>query len=198
MKNPESDRYNRRTFVTALGTAGAVAIAGCTDDGDQTGDNTTDPGANGEDDGSTQDGEDDDGLGDTDDEDDGIGDDDGTGDDDETTTGDEDQYELSVHVMDSMETPVEGAAVDVEDEDGEDAHDGTTETDGEGRAMFDLADGMYTVHVRADGFADAEEDVTIDGADEDLQIELEDDDGEEMGDGDGEDEETGGDGEDNE
>lgn len=169
MTRPETDTYDRRTFVAALGTVGAVAVAGCADTDEQPTDDDTAETAGDDEETMTSEEEPTTDDGDTTDDDEEMTDD------GENTTGtaDGEQYELMIEVMDSEDMPVEGASIDIENDAGEAAAGSPVETDADGQAMVDLADGMYTVTVQADGFADAEETVTIDGAAEELMIQLE-------------------------
>ncbi|WP_418280776.1 carboxypeptidase regulatory-like domain-containing protein [Halorubrum sp. DTA98] len=179
----------RRGFVTLLGATGTIALAGCADNGDEPADETP----------TVDDPDEDDQEPDEPDEDDEEPDDDpdeGDEDPDEPDEDDEDdeepegeQYELHVRVEDSAGDPVDGATVDVEDDNGMSVLEDQPETDADGEAFVDLPDGEYTVIVRADGFADAEEPVSIAGSDAEVTITLEETDGEDDENGVGDDEE---------
>jgi hypothetical protein len=139
MSEPTSKRLDRRTFVTLLGATGTIAIAGCTDDGEDPQDAPEEGGpqedtpqggssdggdSQGETPGSGADeqetpGADESGTDEQNESDgtDSPSDEDGTTSGDDTTGADE-TYELQVSATDSAGEPIEGASVAVEAEDG--------------------------------------------------------------------------------
>jgi hypothetical protein len=166
MRDDITERLDRRTFVTLLGAAGATAIAGCADDEGVPETPEEEPDAPEEEPETPEE------------------EPETTEEEPETTEEEQDgeqeeqeSYELRVLVEDSMGEPIEGASVDVEDDEGTSALEEPVETGPEGAVVFELPDGEYTVRVQAEGFTESEEQITIAGSDEELVVQLEDEEG---------------------